>query len=663
MPVSTLTAIVLACSVLIPVGPALAQTPSKTLSPYLFIEGGDQAKDRFPLKHTSVEAVINGVIADVKVTQRYANMAEHPINARYVFPASVQAAVHGMQMTVGEDVVVAKIKERQAAEQEFNEAKASGQSASLLEQQRPNVFTMQVANIMPGETATIELHYSELLIPETGQYTFVYPTVVGPRYSAIPEATADDHHLWIENPYLSSGRKPTSEFTMNITLAAGLPLQQVACDTHATEVSWQSEARAHIKLAESETHGGNRDFILNYRLSGDQIHAGMMLYEGEDENFFTLMVQPPERVVPEAIPAREYIFVVDVSGSMHGFPLDTAKTLLKELIGSLRRADTFNVILFAGAAQVLAPKSLPADPANIKAALKHIDQEQGGGGTELYRAIKRGLALPRTSEQSRTMVVVTDGYIAAEKEVFGLIADNLNRSNLFAFGIGSSVNRYLIKGLAKAGLGEPFVVTDPRFADHAAKRFQNYIQAPLLTGIKIDFGDFDTYDVEPKVTADLFAQRPLVICGKWRGAPDGTVAMTGYTGGGAYEQKFSISPHLVSSGSTRALPFLWARTRLARLSDFSPHENDDEATRAEVTRLGLDYNLLTRYTSFVAVHEKVRNTAAPAQEVDQPLAMPHGVSNLAVGGRNVPEPGLTVMVLMVSAATLLWTRRRRSACR
>jgi Ca-activated chloride channel family protein len=389
----------------------------------------------------------------------------------------------------------------------------------------------------------------------------------------------------------------------------------------------------------------------------------MMLYEDEDENFFTLMVQPPERVVPEAIPAREYIFVVDVSGSMHGFPLDTAKTLLKELIGSLRRADTFNVILFAGAAQVLAPKSLPADPANIKAALKHIDQEQGGGGTELYRAIKRGLALPRTSEQSRTMVVVTDGYIAAEKEVFGLIADNLNRSNLFAFGIGSSVNRYLIKGLAKAGLGEPFVVTDPRFADHAAKRFQNYIQAPLLTGIKIDFGDFDTYDVEPKVTADLFAQRPLVICGKWRGAPDGTVAMTGYTGGGAYEQKFSISPHLVSSGSTRALPFLWARTRLARLSDFSPHENDDEATRAEVTRLGLDYNLLTRYTSFVAVHEKVRNTAAPAQEVDQPLAMPHGVSNLAVGGRNVPEPGLTVMVLMVSAATLLWTRRRRSACR
>ena len=663
MPMFTLTAIVLVCSLLIPGGPALAETPSKTLSPYFFIEGGDESKDRFPLKSTSVETVINGVIADVKVTQRYANMGDRPINARYVFPASTQAAVHGMQMTVGEDVVVAQIKERQAAKQTFSEAKASGQSASLLEQERPNVFTMQVANIMPGDTATIELHYSELLIPETGQYTFVYPTVVGPRYSTIPEAGADDHQLWIKNPYLASGRKPTSEFMMNITLAAGLPLQQVVCDTHATEVSWESEAQAHIKLAEGETHGGNRDFILNYRLSGDQIHSGMMLYEGEHENFFTLMVQPPERIVPEAIPAREYIFVVDVSGSMHGFPLDTAKTLLKELIASLHPTDTFNVILFAGAAKVLAPSSLPADPANIKAALKHIDQEQGGGGTELYRAIKKGLALPRTPEQSRTMVVVTDGYIAAEKEVFGLIADNLNRNNLFAFGIGSSVNRYLIEGLAKAGLGEPFVVTDPQFADHAAKRFQNYIQAPLLTGINIDFGDFDTYDVEPKVTADLFAQRPLVICGKWRGEPDGTVAMTGFTGGGAYEQKFRVSPHLVSPGSTRALPFLWARTRLARLSDFSPHGNDDEAMRAEVTRLGLDYNLLTRYTSFVAVHEKVRNTAAPAQDVDQPLATPHGVSNLAVGSRNVPEPELTVMVLLISAASLFWLWRRRSQYR
>lgn len=657
MRVLSLMPIMLICYLLVPAGPALAETPSKTLSPYFLVEGDDESTEGFPLKSTTVQTVINGVIADVKVTQHYANMGGRPINARYVFPASTRAAVHGMRMTVGEDVVVARIQERQTAKETFNQAKAAGQSASLLEQQRPNVFSMDVANIMPGETVAIELHYSELLIPEEGMYAFVYPTVAGPRYSTIPEADADDHHLWIQNPYLTSGKKPTSQFSIEITLAAGLPLQQVACDTHATDVEWDSEAQARIKLAESETHGGNRDFILRYRLTGDRIHSGLMLYEGRQENFFMLMVQPPKRVVPEIIPPREYIFVVDVSGSMHGFPLDTAKALLQELIGSLRPVDSFNVILFAGAANVLAPRSLPAAPSNIEAALDHIDRQQGGGSTELYGAIQKGLSLPRSEGHSRTMVVVTDGYIAAEKEVFGLIADNLNRNNVFAFGIGSSVNRYLIEGLAKAGQGEPFVVTEPESAAAAAQRFRDYIQAPLLTGVEIDYGEFEAYDIEPKISADLFARRPLVICGKWRGQPGGTIALKGVTGNGPYTQNFEVSP-LVVSPTTGALPYLWARTRLGRLTDFSPGE-DDRATRREVTQLGLNYNLLTAYTSFVAVHEKVRNSTGSADDVDQPLPLPHGVSNLAVGGRSVPEPDLGILLALVSFAALLWMGHHR----
>jgi Ca-activated chloride channel family protein len=658
MQMHIVTTIAITAGLLLSGTPVLADAPSKTLSPYFLVESGDESPELFPLKRTTVEAVINGVIADVKVTQDYTNMGGRPINARYVFPASTRAAVHGMRMTIGEDVVVAQIKERQTAKQTFQTAKAAGKSASLLEQQRPNVFTMDVANIMPGKNVTIELHYSELLIPETGQYRFVYPTVAGPRYSTVSEAVADDRDQWIENPYLTADQKPASQLHLAITLASGLPLQRVACATHATDVRWESEAQAHITLADSELHGGNRDFILKYRLSGDQIHSGLMLHKGESENFFMLMVQPPERISQDAIPPREYIFIVDVSGSMHGFALDTAKTLIKELIGGLRPIDNFNVILFAGAAKVLAPACLPADPAHIAAALQHIDGAQGGGGTELHRAIKKGLALPRTSDRSRTMVVVTDGYIASEKEVFALVADNLNHSNLFAFGIGSSVNRYLIEGLANAGMGEPFVVTDPRSAGRAAKRFQDYIKAPLLTSINIDFGQFDAYDIEPQIVGDLFARRPLVICGKWRGAPQGTVAMTGYTGRGEYEQQYMVSPHAVSPGSSRALPYLWARTRLSRLADFASRDQD-ETTRAAVTRLGLNYNLLTEYTSFVAVHERVCNTTAPAKDMDQPLPMPHGVSNLAVAGRNVPEPELGAMLVLLSLAGLLWMRLRR----
>jgi Ca-activated chloride channel family protein len=654
----TLATLIIVSSLMIAGTCALAETDTKTLSPYIFIEGGDEGIECFPLKDTAVKAVINGVIAEVKVTQHYANMGKAPINARYIFPASTRAAVHGMRMMVGDEVVVAEIKERQTAKEEFNRAKASGQSASLLAQERPNVFSMEVANIMPSETVTIELHYSELLVPENGQYAFVYPTVVGPRYSTIPENAATDPHLWIQNPYLTSDEAPTSQFAMEVVLAAGLPLQQVACDTHVTDVTWESEAQAHIKLAASETHGGNRDFILNYRLTGDQIHSGLMLHEGEHENFFMLMVQPPERILPESLPSREYIFVIDVSGSMHGFPLDTTKTLLDRLIGSLRPTDSFNVILFAGAAKVLAPRSLPAIPANIQAALEHIDRQQGGGGTELYRAIEKGLGLPRTEGQSRTMVVVTDGYIAAEKEVFGLIAENLNQNNVFAFGIGSSVNRYLIEGLAEAGQGAPFVVTDPQSAPTIAKRFQEYIQAPLLTGINVDFSDFDAYDLEPEVSADLFAQRPLVICGKWRGRSTGTITLNGYTGEGEFSRSFTVSP-LMDTRSATALPLLWARTRLARLSDYASGQND-AATRSEVTQLGLNYNLLTEYTAFVAVHEKVRNTQGPAQDVDQPLPLPHGVSNLAVGSRKVPEPdlGITGLALLLIVA-LYWIRRGR----
>jgi Ca-activated chloride channel family protein len=638
-------------------GTTEGQSSFKTLSPYFLIEGKEEGLELFPLKSTSVKANINGVIADVRVTQEYANMGTSPINARYVFPASTHAAVHGMRMTVGEDVVVAKIKERQIAKKEFKEAKKAGKSASLLEQHRPNVFSMSVANIMPGERVKVELHYSELLVPEAGKYEFVYPTVVGPRYSTIPEAGAADHHQWLKNPYLTSDKKPTSDLSINVTLTAGLPIQKVACSSHITDVDWNGKSQARITLAKSETSGGNRDFILEYRLAGDQIHSGLMLYQSEKENFFMLMAQPPKQVTLDSIPPREYIFVVDVSGSMHGFPLDTAKVLMQKLISSLRSTDRFNVILFAASAQILAPHSLPATQDNISRALNLINSQRGGGGTELYRALKKGLALTRLEGFARSIVVVTDGYIAAEREVFGLIADNLNKSNVFTFGIGKGVNRYLIEGMAKAGQGVPFVVTDPQAADSLAMQFKAYIQAPVLSGIDIDFGTFEVYDVEPKVQGDLLAQRPLVVCGKWRGQPKGVIRIKGTAGNGPYNQTIDVAQSKPSQTNS-VLAYLWARRRLSRLIDFSP-QTHDENLRKQVTQLGLAYQMLTRYTSFIAVHEKIRNTSAPAKDVAQPLPLPQHVSNYAVGGRKVPEPGIisviVLMILLISA--FLWRRR------
>jgi Ca-activated chloride channel family protein len=282
-----------------------------------------------------------------------------------------------------------------------------------------------------------------------------------------------------------------------------------------------------VALKDPETFSGNRDFLLRFRLTGKEIQSGLMLFDNKDENFFLLMVQAPERIRLQDIPPREFIFVVDVSGSMHGFPLEISKKLLKNLIGNLRQTDKFNVILFAGGSRLMAPQSVPATDENVRRAIQVIGGQQGGGGTELLAAVRRGFSLPRDNNYSRTMLIVTDGFIDVEKAVFEEIQRNLQRTNVFAFGIGTSVNRHLIEGIAKAGHGEPFVVTDPSEAPDAAEKFRDYIQSPVLTNISVSYAGFDAYDIEPIAAHDLFAERPVIVFGKWRGAAQGAITVSG----------------------------------------------------------------------------------------------------------------------------------------
>ena len=302
-----------------------APDAARTLAPYFLVEGEESSADQFPLKSTDVQVAIGGVIAEVTVRQSYQNGGDRPINAKYVFPASTRAAVHGMKMTIGEKVIVARIKEREAAQAEFREAKASGKTASLLEQQRPNVFAMSVANVLPGDVVEIELVYSELIVATDGTYEFVFPTVVGPRYSSQPETSAPAEDQFVKNPYLKAGVPTPSRFSIATQIAAGLPIQEIACPSHLVKTAWQDKTSGSVTLDDSETAGGDRDYILRYRLAGRQIASGLLVLEGPEENYFLLLAEPPQRVSPADIAAREYIFVVDVSGSMHGFPLNVAK--------------------------------------------------------------------------------------------------------------------------------------------------------------------------------------------------------------------------------------------------------------------------------------------------------------------------------------------------
>ncbi|MEE9523769.1 MAG: TonB family protein [Thermodesulfovibrionales bacterium] len=623
--------------VLLSAAHALAGQPEsddRTLSPYFFVKSEDSAVDRLPLKSTYAAVNIAGVIADVRVTQVYKNEGKTPLEAIYVFPGSTRAAVYAMKMTIGERVINAKINTKEQARKDYENAKNQGKSASLLEQHRPNVFQMNVANIMPGDEIKVELSYTELLVPTDKIYEFIYPTVVGPRYSNQQAATAPASESWVENPYLRQGQSPTHSFDITINVSAGMPIQDITCSSHKVDIEYDGATKADVRLVAADKKRGNKDFILKYRLAGKRIGSGLLLYEGDDENFFLMMLQPPKRVKVSQIPPREYIFIMDVSGSMHGFPLDISKKLLKDLIGNLRPTDTFNVLLFAGRSTIMSKMSLPATPQNIKKAIYTIDSQQGGGGTELLSALKRALALPGIEDISRSVVIVTDGYVHVEKEAFDLIRNNLGEANMFAFGIGSSVNRHIIEGMAHVGMGEPFVITKPEDAAATADKFRKLIQTPVLTSIEIDYDTFDVYDVEPLSIPDVLAERPVIVFGKWRGKPRGTIVLSGLTGNGTYATSIEVDEIKPSDDNT-ALRYLWARHRIAILDDYNRLSPEDERIK-EVTNLGLKYNLLTQYTSFVAIDDRIRNVDGKIETVKQPLPLPEGVSNYAVGSWNRP---------------------------
>jgi Ca-activated chloride channel family protein len=407
----------------------------------------------------------------------------------------------------------------------------------------------------------------------------------------------------------------------------------LTCPSHKVHITYDGPALSQITLDPSEKYGGNRDFILKYRLAGGRIETGLLLFEGEEENFFLLMMQPPKRASERQIPSREYIFIVDVSGSMHGFPLDISKKLLKDLIGALRPTDRFNVLLFAGGSSLMSEQSLPATPENIRHAITVIERQRGGGGTRLLPALKRALALPKAEGCSRSVVIATDGYVSVEEEAFDLIRHNLGNANMFAFGIGSSVNRHLIEGMARVGMGEPFIITKPQEAPEKAEKFRKLIQSPVLTGITVDFGGFQVYDVEPASIPDVLADRPVIVFGKWRGTLRGSIVVRGTSGDGSFTERIEVDCVRPLEANS-ALRYLWARHRIALLADYNRLSPKDERVQ-EVTNLGLTYNLLTAYTSFIAVDSQVRVVDGKTVTVKQPLPLPQGVSDLAVGGMHV----------------------------
>jgi Ca-activated chloride channel family protein len=643
---------------------ALAAPLTTAATPRLEIAGPSElrADEVFPLKSSAAHVSIHGTIARVKLRQTYGNTGSGPIEAVYVFPCSTRAAVHGMTVTANGRTIAARIRETTRARTEYETAKAERKTAALLEEKRANVFQMSVANLLPGDDVTVEVDWTETIPASDGTSEFVFPTVVGPRYSGGGEGAAAND--WAANPHLKQGAHNPARLSLQVSLVTALPLAEATCPSHPVTVDFRSRNEALVTI---DTRAGedaaNRDFILRWKLAGNRVDAGLLLHKGDNENHFLLQIEPPARVTAEHLPPRDYVMILDVSGSMSGFPLDTATGLLTELVSGLKPADTFNVLCFASGSGLFAEAPVAASKENLQAAIAFIRSQHAGGGTELTAAIKRSLALPGGEDRSRTLVVLTDGYVTADEETAALVRDHIGSANVFTFGIGSSVNRELIESLARAGQGEATVVTSRSEAAPAAAAFLTKISSPVLAKIKIEAEGMEINDMEPQRPGDLFAARPLVVSGVWKGDPRGRIVVRGIAGNGeAFVKAVDLTESAESGLDHPALPVLWARERVRSLQE----KRVSAESVAAITALGLKHSLLTRHTSFVAVDETPREMLADARTVRQPLPLPQGVSESAlssaqsspvVQGGSVPEPGAIGLISLL--VVLLALQRRR----
>ncbi|MEZ4990058.1 MAG: VIT domain-containing protein [Saprospiraceae bacterium] len=489
----------------------LTGSAQKTESPYLEILSPDAV---IPLKESRADVQISGSIAHVQITQVYHNQGNTPLEAKYVFPLSIRAAVHKMQLRIGDRTTLAKIYEKQEAQQVYQQALDEGKRAAKLDQERPNVFQMNVGNIMPGDEIAIELSYTEMLVPVNGAYQFVYPAVVGPRYTGEDNSGLAAFH----QPYTGEGKAATFDYGIDVSLNAGMIVQQIFSPSHKIDIHYPDLRSAEVFFSRENENPANRDFILNYNLRGNEIQSGLLLYEEDGEKFFAYMMEPVEQPKTEQIPPREYLFIVDVSGSMNGYPLDISKTLMQNLLCNLREIDEFNILLFAGSSSNFRPEPVGATGENIAAAIRFLSAEQGGGGTNFLNALNKAYAMPRSARGSaRAMVIITDGYISVEREAFEQIGNHLDEASVYSFGIGTSVNRYLINGMAMVAQSEAFVATSEDEAREVARKFESYIATPMLTQIKLSTEGFEIYDVEPASIPDVTSSRPVIVHGKWKG--------------------------------------------------------------------------------------------------------------------------------------------------
>jgi Ca-activated chloride channel family protein len=613
-------------------------------------QGTLQARDtegeivgEFPLKHTEVNAEISGYMASTIVEQQYTNPYKEAIEAVYVFPLPSMAAIHDFVMEIGNQKIVGVVRPREEAERIYQEAKERGQTASLLTQERPNIFTQNVANIEPGGRVNIKITYFERLSYEKGYYEYAFPMVVGPRYiPGTPQSTSHGKSLgggWsaptnqvpdadkITPPVLRPGQRSGHDIGVTVHLDAGLPIEDLKCVTHRMQIQDDGVSRRTLRLIESDSIP-NRDLVLRWSVADKQVEMGMLAHHKKNGGYFTIMMQPPLQPSDSQVTPREITFILDVSGSMSGIPMDMSKEIVRRTLDRMRPEDIFNIFIFSGGNGQLWENPQPKTEGNIATAKNFLNTLQGSGGTEMLAGLRRAINAKHDSKYLQMYVFLTDGYVGNEDEILKVVREEKRDARIFAFGIGSSVNRYLIDGIGKFGNGASQVVLprDSEYALRAADQFYNCIDSPVLVDISIDWNGLPVKEVYPHKIRDLFAGQTISVIGRYDQAAKGTAIVRARIG--SRPVQFEIKMNLPKEeDNNSALEAVWARHKIEELSETMMVASgpEQQSLVKQITDLGVSHRLVTQFTAFVAVDEsRVVSNGNPLR-VLQPVELPEGV--------------------------------------
>ncbi len=619
--------------------------------------------------HTEVDIRVTGLIARATVRQRFRNSGNEWVEGIYVFPLPETAAVDHMRMQIGERVIEGQIKEKQQAQKIYQKAKSEGKRASLVQQERPNIFTNSVANIGPGEEVTVEIEYQQQVTYKQGDFSLRFPMVVAPKYIPGHEVIEGfSGSGWSQNttevadaeritpPVQAPGYGKINPVKLTVLVDAGFKLSRLVSPYHSITQTELPDHKYTIELTKGAVPA-DRDFELIWTpVPADVPRAALFTERHQNMDYMLMMLIPPKAATQTAL-SRELVFVIDTSGSMSGSSIRQAQNALQLGLSSLKPGDRFNVIQFNNDTRSLFPTSVDVSPEYMAMAHEYVSNLVANGGTEMALALVRALQIHGEDNRVRQVVFMTDGAVGNEDALFDIIRRQLGQSRLFTVGIGSAPNSHFMRRAARFGRGSHTYIGRIDEVEQKMAALFSQLEAPALTDIRIDWPAGSDPEMWPQRIQDLYAGEPLMLTARLSSLPR-NLEVEGSLG----KQPWKASMKLDGGQSASGVSILWARSRIAALMDDPRRQSQSDDIRTQIIDTALSHHLVSKYTSLVAVD------VTPARDLEDPLQTHALKTNLPAGWKHgqLPQTAtpaelqLWIGLLLLLSSLLLMAYQKKS---